>query len=264
MFALMCATTAMAQKIPASAIPLNAEEQQIWVDRLKVAESKQTAKRMAPLGNETPMFIIDVNGNAEDGIRGKARNSGIIPKGSIVIGAKKYPGKPTEYMWAYNISESLPANSLWYELEKHREGVSTEQGGVAVFKMIVYAEGTMSEYIYEKNFQNYSQTAARQTIVDDSVIYNASGEPTSVVLYGNFVGSVAVHYRNTENGLEDIIDPVAISHDQNMITIDISKLKYFSFQAGDYSFTVADGTRFSVKRIVKILSFEEARKANKK
>ena len=227
------------QGLPTGAKLLSADARESLISQI---ESGQLVQIESKSSFAPAPFVFMKAGDYRNGASIYARNPTEITQDVIVLGVRRYPGAPAQYLEAMMLSAGTPAGSIWYDMDIAKKSIWNESGGIATYEILVIQGGRVFPYRFEQNYNNYNNSLIRAHtyIRGGNAIYDSNGNLT-IHLFGSFSGQVSAVVRN-ENGWEWVIPSSGISSNQHMVTLTMSTVENFE-GLGDVQIALVDGTR---------------------
>ncbi len=201
-------------------------------------------------------FTFMIAGDYRVGATVYARNSTYVKGDVTVIGVRRYPNSPAQYLQAIFLSAGVPEGAAWYALEESKKALWNESGGIATYEVLVFSGSSVSVFRTERDYNNYDAlNRSHRFISGGNSVYDNNGNMT-IYLFGNFIDQVSVVVRN-ENGWEWAVPAKAIASNSFMVTINMSAVQYFE-KYGDIQIAVANGDRSSDQYTMRIKRFNQS------
>lgn len=248
-FVAMLSTIGFGQALPAGAKMLPESEKKVMIEQYERGDFA--------ISNSSPVqFTFMVAGDYRIGATVYARNTTFVKNEVTVIGVRRYPNAPAQYLQAMQIAGSVPEGAVWYALEEGKKALWNEDGGIATYEVLVFSGGSVTVFRTERDYQNYdTYNRSHRFITGGNSVHDLSGNLT-VYLFGNFSGQVSVIIRN-ENGWEWAVPMKAITSNNFMVTINMAAVQYFE-KYGDIQIAVVNGNRASDQYTMRINRFNQS------
>jgi len=248
-FVAMLSTIGFGQSMAAGAKMLPESEKKALVEGYERGDFAVTS-------SIPTQFTFMMAGDFRVGATVYARNTTLVKSEVTVIGVRRYPNAPAQYLQAMQIAGNVPEGAVWYALEEGRKALWNEDGGIVTYEVLVFSGGSVTVFRTERDYSNYDAfNRAQRFITGGNSVYDSSGNLT-VYLFGNFSGQVSVIIRN-ENGWEWAVPMKAITSNNFMVTINMAAVQYFE-KYGDIQIAVVNGNRASDQYTMRINRFNQS------
>ncbi|HMR54990.1 MAG TPA: hypothetical protein PKD34_00140 [Candidatus Doudnabacteria bacterium] len=245
-FVAMVSAVGFSQALPAGTRMLPEAEKKSLIEQYERGEFAVTT-------SSPTRFTFMMAGYYRVGATVYARNSTFVKSEVTVIGVRRYPNAPAQYLQAMQIAGSVLEGVVWYALEEGKKALWNEDGGIVTYEALVFSGGSVTVFRTERDYSNHDAfNRAHRFITGGNSVYDSNGNLT-IYLFGNFSGQVSVIIRN-ENGWEWAVPPKAINSNQFMVTINMSAVPYFE-KYGDIQIAIANGDRTSDQYTMRINRF---------
>lgn len=230
--------TGFSQALPAGAKVLSQSELSFYTNQLDL---DQFSKAKPGKGQQPISAVVRIVGDFQTGLSAYGRNTSVIPAGAVIIGAKVIPGSSPQYMSGISFGTDVEPGTFWYQIEDGRRAASLDNGGLAVYQLLVIYDNQIHVFSAEVGYHDIEGVVRPRRLITGG---NTVGR--NIQLFGNFIGNPTAVIYQPSSGFEWIIPPAAFTHtNQFSVTIDTSQIWGFGSRSGDFIVTLSDGTRVS-------------------